>query len=370
MLNTFTTNFQDRFNTLPFRAKAIAAAVVLTLLPVVGVGTLAYLVSQNNLREAEIVSQKAASKALSVDIARFLTLRGKDIQTLAELPLVKNATVAKTLTKQYKENFLNSYLERYKIYDSVSIVDLNGENVAASKGETLKNISNRDYFITTIKTGKPYISNAEASQVTKKLSIFFTAPVRDEVTGQITAIIRARMPVLSLQAIAAPFGEEGSDWHIADNKTGKYVLVPEGEDATDANEFKKFNELKNSEKPQSDIGYSSVSKQSELTSFVKVPTGTDLPDVNLSIVLSKKMSLLQAKENNVLLVLLAGMLVTGGATIGLSLLLSDRVTKFIQLMADSISKSSGEIVDTVEMQEVTVNMQATPRSKPVPQLTS
>jgi methyl-accepting chemotaxis protein len=58
------------------------------------------------------------------------------------------------------------------------------------------------------------------------------------------------------------------------------------------------------------------------------------------------------------LVLLLGMLVAGGTTIGLSLLLGNRATKFIIEMADTIVNSSGAIVDTVQLQELTVNIQA------------
>jgi methyl-accepting chemotaxis protein PixJ len=159
MLSTFKSNFQDRLANLSFKSKALSAAVVLSLLPVLGVGTLAYLVSKSNLEETEQTNQQAAATALSSSLARFITLRGKDIQTLADLPLVKDAKVAKSLTAASKEDFLNDYIDRYKFYDSVMILDLNGNIIAASKGSSTENHANRDYFKAALTSGKSYMSN-------------------------------------------------------------------------------------------------------------------------------------------------------------------------------------------------------------------
>jgi methyl-accepting chemotaxis protein len=354
MLTTFKTNFQDKLSTLSFKTKAISAAVFLALLPVLGVGLLSYLVSQNNLREAETQAQTFTADTLANDIARFMTLRGKDVRTLSVLPLFTNSKVIANTTGLEKESFLNEFINNYKFYDSLMVLDLNGNPMAVSKGSKRENHKDRDYFQATLKTGKPQITSIQKSKSTGEYVFYLTAPIRDSITGQITGVILAQLPVQSLEPLAAPFG----DWHIADNKTNKYVLVPKGENATEATEFPKFNQLKESEKPVSDISYSSVSKETELTSFVKIPASADLPNLNLSVVMSKNLSLIQAKENNVLFILLLGMLAAGSTTIGLSLLLSSRVTNYIKRMADSIVTSSGAIVDTVEMQEVTVNMQA------------
>jgi methyl-accepting chemotaxis protein len=354
MLTTFKTNFQDKLSTLSFKTKAISAAVFLALLPVLGVGLLSYLVSQNNLREAETQAQTFTADTLANDIARFMTLRGKDVRTLSVLPLFTNSKVIANTTGLEKESFLNEFINNYKFYDSLMVLDLNGNPMAVSKGSNRENHKDRDYFQATLKTGKPQITSIQKSKSTREYVFYLTAPIRDSITGQITGVILVQLPVQSLEPLAAPFG----DWHIADNKTNKYVLVPKGENATEATEFPKFNQLKESEKSVSDISYSSVSKETELTSFVKIPASADLPNLNLSVVMSKNLSLIQAKENNVLFILLLGMLAAGSTTIGLSLLLSSRVTNYIKRMADSIVTSSGAIVDTVEMQEVTVNMQA------------
>jgi methyl-accepting chemotaxis protein len=91
---------------------------------------------------------------------------------------------------------------------------------------------------------------------------------------------------------------------------------------------------------------------------VNIVGDKDLAKTNLAIAISKDMSIIEANENSVLLVLVIGVLLSGGTAVGLSLLLGNQVTNFIKKLADSIVTSSVAIVDTVEQQEVTVNMQA------------
>jgi methyl-accepting chemotaxis protein len=360
MLSTFKSNFQDKITNLSFKSKAISAAVILSLLPVVGVGALAYIVSNNNLKETEQTNQQATTIALSNSLARFITQRGKDIQTVADLPLVKNAKIAKSLTVANKEDFLNDYLDRYKFYDSLMILDLNGNVIAASKGSSTENHANRDYFKVALTSGKSYISPVEVSKSSKKSSLYFATPAKDSVTGQTIAIVRARMPVTALKDVAEDYGSNNNEWHIIDKTTNTMaVAVKEDEiGRAVAKNFTSYDKFKNSDKVQSSIDEIPGENIRELLSFNNITGDKDLANLNMSVIVAKGMSIIEAKENAVLGVLLIGVLLSGGGAVGLSLLLGNRVTAFIKNLADSIVTSSGAIVDTVEMQEVTVNMQA------------
>jgi methyl-accepting chemotaxis protein len=360
MLTTFTSKFQAKIGTLSFKTKAISVAVFLALLPVVGVGSLAYLVSQNSLRSTETVNEQATVSALESALARFVVLRSKDIQTIATLPLVRDAKVAKTLAQAEKESFLDDYVDRYKFYDSLMVFDLQGNVIAASKESSRENHANRDYFQVALKTGKPYISKIEISKTSKKASVYFVAPARDSITGQVVAIVRARMPVTALKDIAADYGSNDNEWHIIDKTSNKFVLAKDESDiGVDVNTiYPSYNRSKSGEKVTTTIDLEPGIGKRQLISAIDVTDGQELKSLNMAVALFKEMSVIEAKENRVLIVLLLGMLAAGGTTVGLSLLLSNRVSKFIKGMADSIVTSSGAIVDTVEMQEVTVNMQA------------
>jgi Methyl-accepting chemotaxis protein (MCP) signalling domain len=360
MLSTFKTNFQSKFTNISFRTKAVSAVVILSLVPVLGVGTLAYIVSQGNLRTTETNNQQTTTSALSNSLARFISLRGKDIQTIADLPLVKDAKVAKSLTQGFKEDFLNDYIDRYKFYDSVMILDLKGNVIAASKGSSNENHGGRDYFKVALSTGKSYISPVEVSKTSKKSSLYFSTPAKDSITGQTIAIVRARMPVIALKEIAGDYESNENEWHIIDKSTNNIAVAFEG--AAIGSEINKFfpsyDKFKSIDKVNTSIDTSLTDGKRELVSFNNIVGDRDLANINLSVVMAKNMNIIEAKENAVLFVLLLGVVLSGGTAVGLSLVLGNRVTSFIKQLADSIVTSSGAIVDTVEMQEVTVNMQA------------
>jgi hypothetical protein len=354
------TNFQSKFTNLSFKTKAIAAVVLLSLVPVVGVGSLAYIVSQNNLRTTEINNQQAQTTAFANALARFISLRGKDIQSVADLPLVKNDKVSKTLSREFKDDFLNSYIERYKFYDSLTILDLKGNVIAASKGSINDNNINRDFFQKALKSGSPYISPIEFSKTGKKSSIYFSAPAKDGITGETIAIVQGKMPISALQKIAEDYESNNAEWHIFDKTTNKFAIdIEEKQTGEDISRyFTSYAKFKTSDKINTIIETIPGEAKQELVSFYNVTGDRDLANLNMSISIAKDMKLITAKENEVLLVLLLGVLISGGTAVGLSLFLGGRVTNFIKQLADSIVTSSGAIVDTVEGQQVTVNMQA------------
>ncbi len=354
-------DLQTKLSQLPFRTKAIGTIVFLSLLPVLGVGTLAYLVSYNNLQTTEREAQQFNAVSLSDTLGRFIALRGKDVETLATLPMFNNPATSKTLTLQSKEEFLNTYIDRYKVYDSAIFLDLNGNIIAGSRATANEDYASQDYFQATIKSGKPQISKIAVSKFTKKASIYFTALVRDVVTGQTIGIMRTRIPLVALNEIATPYGTNNSQWLITDNNTNQFVLGNrENYTGKSANDFESYRQVKNDTENK---GVSGIDKdintgEQELISFANVKSGDSLRNLNMGVAMIKDLKFVQEKENSVLLVLILGMLVTGGGTIGLSLLLSNRVTKFVRDMADTIVNSSGEIVNTVQLQEITVNLQA------------
>ena len=91
-------DLQTKLSELSFKTKAIGTIVFLSLVPVLGVGTLAYVVSYNNLQATEIESQQFNALSLGNSLSRFITLRGKDVETLATLPMFNNPTINNPIT--------------------------------------------------------------------------------------------------------------------------------------------------------------------------------------------------------------------------------------------------------------------------------
>jgi methyl-accepting chemotaxis protein len=359
MLSTFKTNFQEKFNNISFKTRAIGALALLSILPVATVGGLAYFTSYDSLKKTEIENQQFAVSALSDVLTQFITLRNKDAQTLAGLPLFDSKKIAQGLTLEDREGFLNEFLDRYTFFDGAMVLDLSGNPLFRSKRDTQTNYADQAYFQAVLKTGKAYVSKIETSKVTKLPSLFFAAPVKDSVTGELIGVLRLRMPITSLKPIVEPYATNSNQWHIIDKNTNKFLLAFEGSQVgRSTSDFSEYDRLKNSNKPESTFDIDRLTDKKQLISVLSMPKIEGLGGSNLGIIMAKDLDIVKAKENVVLLVLVLGTLTTGGIAVGLSLLLGNRITKFIQQLADSIVNSSEDIVATIETQEVTVNMQA------------
>ena len=132
------TNLLTKANNLSFKTKAIALAVLLAVLPVLGTGAFAALISAQNLRAKETAQQQLSARSLSQNLTRFLDLRSVDIQNVAILSSASDPVLlAKTpITEQ--QRLLKALSDRYQFYDSIAIVDLNGKTLKEVDPEALQ----------------------------------------------------------------------------------------------------------------------------------------------------------------------------------------------------------------------------------------
>jgi hypothetical protein len=370
MLTTFRTNFQDKFNNLSFKTKGTLLAIALGVLPVAAIGTLNYIQIHNADEQQTIKAQTERAALVADKLNRFVFERNGDVETLSSLPVFADPQIAKIATAQTRSALLDRFAASYGVYDSIAAFDLNGEPIAQTKGARLDNHRDRSYFQTVLKTGKTVISDPEISKSSGKYEIYFAAPIKDLATNQIIGVMRTRIPAEKLNAILLDFSNKSNDFHILDRRTGKIFISSNGDYSGKAEDpdLAKARASKELVRHQNDV--SKVTAQSGLNadmrqnnhvelvtaaSFSKIQGMSELPWTAFAVV---DEDAAYASLQGLLWTTLAGAGLTAGLTVGLSLLLGNRVTKFIQQMAETISKSSGDIVDTVEMQEVTVNMQA------------
>ncbi len=132
-----------------------------------------------------------------------------DIQVIANLPIINNSNEATRMTFPEKQALLNKYAQIYAVYDSIAAFDVNGNLIVQSSGKTLPNHKDRNYFQQVIQTGQPVITNPETSKSTGEVVIHFAAPIKDVNTGKLIGVVRSRMPVKYVEAVAAGFGVDG-----------------------------------------------------------------------------------------------------------------------------------------------------------------
>ncbi len=360
MLSTFTTNLQAKLNSLSFKTKAVTVAILLSTVPVVGIGLLASALAHNGLQTSETQQQQYVTASFKGNLIRFMILRQKDIQSLSLAPVLTNPKLRASSSVSEIETYLDRFKDTYKLYDSIIVFDSQGNTQYASKGSPRNNNRDRADFQATLKTGTTQISRAEISQSSGKAVFYITAPIRDSSTG-IIGVVRAQMPIESLKVLAQAFGVSNSrnEWHILDRNLNQFILAEEQNQIGRAgDDFDSYQKLKNTQQPTTVIDIDKVHGKTQLVSYLAIAATPELPDLGLTIVIAKDTADVFATEQGLSVVIALGVLAASGVTLGLSLLLGNRITKYIQGVAESIVSSSGAIVDTVEMQEVTVNIQA------------
>ena len=355
----FQTSLLTKIKKNSLKTKVISTGILLSLLPVIGVGGIASVVSSNNLQRTEVEAQQSTTLTMGAIISNFLQLRSQDIQTMADLPIFSDSDISQKLTLASREAIFDINIARYRYYDSLILMDLKGNVILASKGSSLDNNANRDYFQATLKTERPQISKIEVFRTTKQASIYFTTLVREANTEQVIGVIQARMPLNTLKDITLPSAIGQSEWRLINKNTNEFMLADRKNDFDlSVTGIDSYRQLKDSDKSFTSTEQDRVTGDRKLVSVANITSGEKLANVNLAIATFKDQKILQDKENSVLVVLLLGMIVTGGITISLSLFFANRITQYIQRTIATIMTSANEIVDTVQTQEIAVNEQA------------
>jgi methyl-accepting chemotaxis protein len=359
MLSTFKTNFQDKFNNVSFKTKATLVAIALGVLPIAAIGTLNYIQISSINQQQTAKTELERATLVADKLNRFIFERNGDVATLSSLPVFADPQIAKIATSQTRSALLDRYAQSYGVYDSIAAFDLNGQPIAQTKGSPLGNHLDRGYFKEVLKTGKTVISAPELSKSTGKYVIHFAAPIKDLATGSLIGVMRTRAPIDRIESVIKSFANNSQDYHILDRQTGKIFLSSNSDYSGKAEDtdLAKARTSKEVVRHQND-GTGSRVGRTELVAAApleKLEGMTELPWTAFATVDEATAA---AALQGLLWTTLAGSGLMAGLTVGLSLLLGNRISKFIGKLADSIVSSSGAIVDTVEMQEVTVNMQA------------
>ena len=175
------------------RTKAILAAIALGTIPVIGIGATAYyFADQAVVKQIKQVQQDRAAQIANL-VNRFMLERFGHIQVVAGLPIFRNPKVLAVTNNEDRAAVLDRMIQAYGVYDSIAVLDLDANVIAQSQGEPIPNgkLKNQDYFQEVLKTGRPVISQ-EVSVLTKQVSVFFAAPVKDPITGKTIAVARSR----------------------------------------------------------------------------------------------------------------------------------------------------------------------------------
>ncbi len=184
------------FLRIRFWQKVLGALLCVGIVPVALVSMVSIQTTRQDLTSLGVTNilQRSTSTAGAIDA--YLQSRLGDIVLVGKLPDIVRfgQNLKDPAAKAAARVALSAAAARSPEYESVAVVDPDGNIAAASiltdEGTSVKF---REYFTTAFK-GTPYISDPSYSVITNKPALFFSSPVKDG--DKVLAVVRTRVNML------------------------------------------------------------------------------------------------------------------------------------------------------------------------------
>ncbi|KAM3103450.1 methyl-accepting chemotaxis protein [Phormidesmis sp. 146-12] len=222
MVNPPRSRLVRRWQKVGLGNKATLLAITIGVLPVFSVGAIAFTLTDHSLRQQISATRQANAVRLSDQVNRFMLERYDDVQVLAQLPLLTIEKVRESTSSEEKQSVLNKFVEASEIYESVAVLNLNGDAIAQSKGRNVPNQKTEAYFQAVLQSDTPYIESVVAN-LSRDPVVYLAAPVMDAVSGKTIAIVRTVIPLSRLGEVVQPYLTQGREYNLADS-TGKIFV--------------------------------------------------------------------------------------------------------------------------------------------------
>jgi methyl-accepting chemotaxis protein PixJ len=179
----------------PWHTKAMLSAIAVGVLPVLVLGSLGFLVTTRQTAQAIAAQQQQQASHSAALTKQFLRERYQDLEALTDLLMVAEsdkATKSFNFTGASKQSILEAAKQNYGVYESLAVMNLQGDPLVKTAGETWENQGGSAYFQTALKEKKAVMGNITAGL------IHWAAPMQDPKTGQVVALLVARLPIANL----------------------------------------------------------------------------------------------------------------------------------------------------------------------------
>ena len=314
---------------MSLRTKATLWALAVGTLPVMGVGTGAYLLANQAARQEIQITQQAQATQVADQLNRFMTERYSDIEMLASLPNLKTLRAKKpAMSLIEQQSGLEQLKNTFKIYQSIAVFSLEGELLLQTEGAESLNPLNQAYFQTALKTNQPTISELITVESVKSAEgenvIYFTAPIKDATTGKPIAVVRTQMPVTAIDQVARRWGDGGDEYRISD-RNGKVFLTNTSDQLSNAVKLNSLNSI-------------GALGQSRFTSTAKTPESGDLPRLNWDVAFTGNVRSIMASQRNLQLLIASSTLLTAMLVSAIAVTLASFATRPLQDAADAVEE--------------------------------
>ncbi len=217
------------WQSLGLRTKTAIVSVAAITIPLIAIGGFSYYYVGQDITNSNKQAKSLRANGLAYRVAYFMRERYGDIQVLSQLSVLTNSKILAVTTTQDRQVVLNQYIKAYLVYDSIAVYGLDGKLIVdAGSGAAADASKQGNYFQTVLTTDKPFISQPEVSIVSKKVSIFIAAPIKDVATGRTIGVIRSRMSTDSIENLIKDISRDGEQYHLAESD-GKFFVDLEKE---------------------------------------------------------------------------------------------------------------------------------------------
>jgi methyl-accepting chemotaxis protein PixJ len=341
-----TNSIVAKFQQFSLRTKATILAIAIGTLPILGLGTLSYLIASKSIESKISQVQQAEAEGLADKVNRFMIERYGDIQILSNLPILANRRVREDTSLQEKQTLLDKFIESYKVYDNIVVVDLNGNAIAQSQGDPVPNLSDREYFKAAKQIDRPYISPPQVSKTSGKLSVYTLAPIKDSSTGQTIALVRARMPVTSLENVIKNYGDGGRQYHLSDANGKLFLTLDKNQVGRDAkSDFPGLQQQLAANKAGTFVTTDKFNNQEQLVSYASRSL-EGLPDLKWQVILATEKATAFGALRQLFLTNAIGTLVTALIVAWIAYVLAKRATEPILSATSAVARLGEGKLDT------------------------
>ncbi|MCX7592800.1 MAG: GAF domain-containing protein [Fischerella sp.] len=325
-----------------FRTKTIAFAIAISTLPILGIGGLSYYVINQSLTEEISNVKQTSALNLSNSIQQFLRKRYGEIQLFASQNLIANSTDAKE-----KEARIKNWQEIYQVYESIAILDLNGDVLLQTPGQRISNQKNQESFQAVLTTNQPYISQPFTTTNPEQSKIYLAAPVKDSVTGKTTYIIQAVVPVQSLAQTLNKLAGIKDEYLLIDAAGKVFSATDKNHWGRDAQKvIPNWQQLQTAQRVVTRTLPDRKGNAEDLTTFVPWQRIEGLPNLNWKLVLSTDKAIALATQKQLLLTLAIGTILTALLAGAIAAILANRLTQPIQTAITVVKKLARGNFDT------------------------
>ncbi|MEO1133247.1 MAG: GAF domain-containing protein, partial [Cyanobacteria bacterium J06639_1] len=335
--------------------KATLLAIAVGVLPVAGLGFLAYQVADGTLREQIRSTEQVEVTALSETVSDYLDETYRSIVSLSQADIFANPNIRDQFTVQDKASFLNRVRANSGgLIGAIVVVNLDGEVVYQTDGPPVPNRRESEWFKGVASTGQPFIEQPRArSDQAAVYSFFVAAPIRDSQSNAVIAQVAAAAPIAKLEERIEEFGQtDQQEYAIVSHAGGRLeAFISEDKDRIGENFVQDLASLRNEigSGPTSMMmnADSTETNKSQIAARAPVPptqTGSFDPQWDALLLLDRSAAF--AAQRQLGLTFLGGTVAAAGAIAAIAYLVSRRALQPILDAAQAVDRIGEGDLDT------------------------